>query len=55
MTKKELLKLLEPFDDAARIGAYWDDCQWPIHRVLETKDSTEVWETGEFDVLIDCS
>ena len=45
MTKRELIKLLEGIDDEATIGAWWDDCEWPIRGLRKG---------SEFDFVIEC-
>lgn len=52
MTKQELIKLLEKFDDDVTVGAFWDDCEWEIDGV----ESAEKYmgTIDKFDILIDC-
>lgn len=54
MTKKELLKKLEKYNDSDEIGAFWDDCAWPIHGIFEASENTETKDSG-FDVIINCA
>ncbi len=61
MTKRELIELLKDIDDDALIGAFWDDCHWPIHGVATKHEGRfkGVYEAGgstsEYQALINCS
>ena len=49
MKKAELLELLKDLDDDDEIGAFWDDCEWPILGIIISYGKTE-----PFAALIDC-
>lgn len=47
MTKRELLELLADVGDDDTIGAWWDDCEWPITGI-------RVGEEPEYDYVLKC-
>jgi len=52
MTKRDLIKLLEPYDDDANIGAaYWEECTKEILGVVPPTKKQR--EENDFTVLID--
>lgn len=54
MTKAELIKALEKYEDDDEIGVFWDDCQWPIHRLFDPVEEIDWEDNRKFKALIDC-
>lgn len=59
MTKRELIELLKDVDDDDQVGAFWDDCHWPILNVAIKHEGRfkGMYEDSrsEYQALIDCS